>query len=105
MIEHSTLVDLFKSFKYLGLFLNPKLKYEEHYESVCKNMTKRIHMLKRQRKFFTPKWRHIFTTSLVISSLEYCLPIWGNTLSDGKMTRINNILLKAAKYIVVDRNT
>lgn len=88
-----------KNFKYLGITLNEKLSYTEHYEKVCKEMTSRMYMLQRYKKCFSPRWRHIFCTSLVISKLEYCLPIWGD-LSTTKFNRINNILLRTEKLVI-----
>ncbi len=90
-------------FKYLGLVLNSTLDYENHYESVCKSMTARLFMLHRHKKAFTPKWRHTFATLLVISKLDYCLNIWGK-MSNTKLKRINNILLRLAKLIISPRN-
>ncbi|CAL8088493.1 unnamed protein product [Orchesella dallaii] len=96
-------IEYVKEFKYLGLSLDQKLSFNAHYEKVCSNMTSRLYMLKRYAKYFSFKWRHIFCTSLVLSVLEYCLPVWG-TLSEGKLDRINCIILKLAKYVVLDNN-
>lgn len=38
-------------------------------------------------------------TSLVLSILDYCLPVWGN-LALSKLKRINKIILRAAKLVV-----
>jgi len=90
-------------FKYLGLTLNAKLTFDNHYEKVCKNMTSRTHMLNRYKKYFTFKWRHIFATSLIHSLLDYCLPVWGN-LKATKLTRINRIILRSAKLVILGKN-
>lgn len=87
------------TFKYLGVILSEYMTFDQHYEEVCKKMTSRVFMINRYKKLFTAKWRSIFTTSLVVSVLDYCLPIWGN-LSDTKTKRINRILLRAARQVV-----
>jgi len=65
-------------------------------------MTKRMYMVQRYKFQFSPKWRFILCTSLVVSFLEYCLPIWG-ILTDNKMKRINNILLKTANNVIFNK--
>ncbi len=48
---------------------------------------------------FTTRWKKLFVTSLVLSILDYCLPVWGN-LALSKLKRINKIILRAAKLVV-----
>jgi len=90
-----------KEFKYLGLLLNPSLSFDKHYDKVCKNMCSRIHLLRRYKKYFNEKWRVIFATSLVLSLLEYCLPVWGN-LSETQLERIDSIIVRLAKQAVLN---
>lgn len=93
------IVERVKSFKYLGVTLDETLNYEEHYNYVCKSMSARLYMLKRYKNYFTARWRHIFCTSLILSVLDYCLPVWGN-VSQTKLERINKIIYRAAKLVV-----
>lgn len=89
-----------KVFKYLGLELNESLVFENHYIQVCKTMNNRIFLLNRYKHLFTFKWRHIFITSLILSILDYCLPVWGD-VPEYKAKRINRILLRAAKLVLL----
>ncbi len=89
-----------KNFKYLGLELNESLNFENHYMQVCKTMNNRIFLLNRHKHLFTFKWRHIFVTSLILSLLDYCLPVWGD-VPEYKAKRINRILLRAAKLVLL----
>ncbi|CAL8083510.1 unnamed protein product [Orchesella dallaii] len=98
-----TTIESVHEFKYLGLTLNEKLTFDNHYEKVCKTMTSRTYMLNRYKKYFTFKWRHIFVTSLILSLLDYCLPVWGN-LKQTKLSRINRIILRSAKLVVLGKN-
>ncbi len=92
-------VERVKSFKYLGVTLDETLNFDEHYNNVCKSMSSRLYMLKRYKNYFTARWRHIFCTSLILSVLDYCLPVWGN-VSQTKSERINKIIYRAAKLVV-----
>ncbi len=93
-------IECVNSFKYLGLILDGKLSFDEHFEEVCKNMASRVYLINRQKRNFSSKWRHIIATSLIISKMDYCLPIWGDVPLN-KVKRINTILLRAAKKVVL----
>jgi len=41
----------------------------------------------------------IFSTALIVATMEYCTPVWGN-LSKTKYDRLDRILVKAAKLFV-----
>jgi len=90
-------------FKYLGVWLTDNKNFDKHYQDACQKMTSRLYMLNRNKKCFSPRWKHIFATSLVISVLDYCLPVWGN-LTDTKASRINRILLRTAKLVVAPKS-
>lgn len=92
-----------KEFKYLGVIIQDNLKYEKHYEITCAKMTARVHMITRQKNHFTARWKKIFVTSLVLSILDYCLPVWGN-LAVTKWKRLNKIMLRAAKMVIKARH-
>jgi len=89
-------------FKYLGLELNSNLSFNNHYEKICKCMINRTYLLSRYKKYFNEKWRMIFATSLIMSLLEYCLPVWGK-LSEYQLQRLNNIIIKVAKSVVLNK--
>lgn len=94
-------VEIVQEFKYLGLTLNETLNFEKHFIKVCNMMNSRVYLINRYKHYFTYKWRHIFSTSLIISVLDYCLPVWGN-LPENKWKRINRILLRAGKMVLMN---
>ncbi len=101
------IIEQVEKLKYLGIILDEKLKFDTHFENTCKDMTKRLYMINRYRRYFSHRrkegiegrWRHIFSTSLVLSKLDYYLTIWGN-LPITKIKRINPIILRLAKVVV-----
>ncbi|CAL8084704.1 unnamed protein product [Orchesella dallaii] len=95
------IIENVNQFKYLGLVINQSLSFEEHYEKTCRNMTNRLHLLKRYKKYFSEKWRLIFATSLILSLLEYCLPVWGK-LNATKSERLNKIIIRTANSVVLN---
>ncbi len=93
------IIECVDEFKYLGILLNGNPNFNSHYENTCKAMTTRMFMINRYKKFFSPVWKNIFATSLVLSKLDYCITVWGN-ISTTKMKRINHIILRLAKLVV-----
>jgi ribonuclease P/MRP protein subunit RPP40 len=86
------------SFKYLGVWLDSKLNYNDHFEKVCKKMLSRIDMIARHKRFFDYKFLKIFSNSLVTSIADYCLPVWGQ-LCNAKIETLDRIMLK-----MIERN-
>jgi len=87
------------TFKYLGIQIDAQLNFNEHYEEVCQKMSSRTHLLRRHKSSFPTQCLSIFTSSLVLSVLDYCLSIWGDP-SKTKYERLDKIMVNAAKLIV-----
>lgn len=93
------ILECVEEFKYLGILLNATLNFNSHYENTCNDMTKRMYLINRYKKMFSPSWKNIFATSLVLSKLDYCVIVWGH-ICNTKMKRLNNIILRLAKLVV-----
>jgi hypothetical protein len=65
-------------------------------------MNSRMYLTNRYKRFFSQKWRHIFSTSLILSTVDYCLPVWGN-LSETKYQCFDNIMLKISSLVVLNK--
>lgn len=95
-------IELVSSFKYLGVILQENLTYEMHFNKVCSEMNARMYMINRNKHSFNTKWLRIFTTSLILSLLDYCIPVWGN-LTQIKYDKLDEIMLKLAKLVILKR--
>jgi hypothetical protein len=62
-------------------------------------MSQRVYLINRHKKGISQKWLHIFCTTIVLSTLDYCYSAWGN-LPSTKYKRIDLILLRAANLIL-----
>jgi hypothetical protein len=93
-------IEIVTEFKYLGLILQNKLANDLHYNKVCKEMNTRIFMINRYKHSFSSKWLRIFGTSLVLSIMDYCLPVWGNLLKT-KYDRLDKIMLRLVNLVIV----
>jgi hypothetical protein len=92
-IENVTII------KYLGLFIDSKLSFSYHFDKVCKDMTSKLYLINRQKHTFSNIYLKIFSTSLIISKLDYCFIVWGN-LSITQYTRLDRIMYRAAKLVI-----
>jgi ribonucleases P/MRP protein subunit RPP40 len=85
-------------FKYLGLRIDTKLSFNEQHDYVLRSMLARIRMIGRYKTFFSVKRLKVFTDSLVVSLLNYCLPIWGYQ-KETKLDQLNNVLVKMSNIV------
>ena len=90
-------------FLYLGVLLDNHLSFNLHYETVCKKVSGRIRLIARHKKFFDFTYMKIFCTSLILSIVDYSLPIWGY-LCNHKIDRLDNLLMKMIECCIINRS-
>lgn len=76
--QHSEL-DNSHSVKFLGVLLDNKLTWEEHTVSVCKNISRKIFLLRNLRNCLSHTTLKIAYHALIQSSLSYALLVWGHS--------------------------
>lgn len=76
--QHSEL-DNSHSVKFLGVLLDSKLTWEEHTVSVCKNISRKIFLLRNLRNCLSHSTLKIAYHALIQSSLSYALLVWGHS--------------------------
>ena len=86
-------------FKYLGVNIDNNVNFKLHINKVCKQMYSRMYLINRYKYYFCSNWLKIFSTSLVLSMLDYCIPVWGNTTKNVH-ERIDKIIFKLAKLVI-----
>lgn len=86
-------------FKYLGLVLDEQLAFDDHYDQTCRTVTSSIHLISRHKRSFSPKKLVIFSKSLILCVIEYCIPVWGG-IFPSKMGRLDYLLHKLLNNIL-----
>ena len=61
-----------KTYKYLGVQLDPSLNMDQHFNNVCKKVSTRIRLLKRIRPFITDLATLRIYQALIIPAVTYC---------------------------------
>ena len=64
--------------RYLGVFLDDKLCWEQHIDSVSKKVSRSLAVLRRASKHLTLKTRMVLYNAVVLPHLDYCSVVWAN---------------------------
>ncbi len=92
-----TVIAKVKDFNFLGLMVNEHLNWKTDTDKVSNSISKTIATLNRLKHFLLIKIKLTLYNSLIISHINYCLPIWGMKMKESlnykKAIRIINISL------------
>ena len=64
--------------KYLGVYIDNKLKFTKHIEYTAKIVSRNIGIIARTRHYIDKKTTLLLYNALVLPHLNYCCLIWGN---------------------------
>lgn len=88
-------IEVVRSFNYLGLILDSKMKWNAHVEQLIKKITPYVFIIKRLRRYFTKDVLKKIYSSYIISNIIYLNPIWNKA----SMTLLNKIDIVHKKVI------
>jgi len=100
---HGKHIDRVSSFCYLGVTLDEHLSWEEHTDSICSKVNKRICLLARIRPYITLKAAKSVYNSIIHPIFTYADTVWGEvSISCSKY--LQGLQNRAAR-IVIKRDT
>ena len=67
-----------------------KLSWESQASNVCKKMSYYIHLLTRRRHILSDELKRLLVDSFVSSHLTYALCVWGPSLTQQRLQRLQN---------------
>jgi hypothetical protein len=85
--------------KLLGVFIDNKLNWHAHIDYVCKNLNRKISLLKHVLYFLTDDMKTIFYNSYLLPIFDYCCVLWGKD-NKNYINKINILQKRAAKIIL-----
>jgi hypothetical protein len=91
-----------EKFKFLGVRLDSNLKFIDQFDYVTRTMSARIRLISRYKHYFDYKYLKIFCSSLVLSLVDYCLPVW-SYLCNTRIDRLNAIVMKMIECNILNR--
>ena len=75
---NNDLIDNVNKFKYLGVWLDPALNWNEQINKVSKTVSKRNGLLRRLRNVLPQKILILLYNALTLPHMDYCDTVWGN---------------------------
>ena len=64
--------------KLLGVYIDKNLDWKFQIDYVCKNLSSRIALLSRIKKFLDISSRKLFYNAYILPIFDFCCSIWGN---------------------------
>ena len=89
--------------KHLGLTIDNKLNWSDNTTSVIKKVNTRMHCLRKLKTFnINEKLLYLFYSSIIRSSLTFCISCWGGNINKGDKNRLDRLVYKSSKIIGTD---
>jgi hypothetical protein len=73
------LIEQVSEFKYLGIWLDSKVKFSTHISKVAAKISSKLGLLSRIRHFLPMKQRKMMFNALVLPHFDYAASVWCNT--------------------------
>jgi hypothetical protein len=86
-------IEAVNTFKYLGLWVDPQLKWNHHCDTVFKRMNARLKLIQRHKHSVNRRYLKIYCDSLVLSVLNFLLPVWGS-ISSSRLEQFDVLQLR-----------
>ena len=83
--------------KFIGVFIDHKLTWQEHINYACGKICKCTAMLNKVKNLLNKSSLHMLYNSLFIPYLTYCTEVWGNTYK----THLKPLFLRQRKAIPI----
>ena len=96
LIVNNNVIERVEMFKYLGLFLDPQLSFELHYQHVLKNVTSRVKLIHGIRRYLSKQAFCVLVSAYVHSVMDYCIDVWcvqTKTKLSAIQSKVNNLLI------------
>ena len=86
------------STKLLGIYIDDRLAFKTHVDYVCKQMSSRIGLISRMKKFLPKETLNMLYKSLVQPVVDYGLPVYGFTY-ESHFKRIQKLQNRSSRLI------
>ena len=98
VINHLTLPMTNKQ-KYLGLVFDSQLTWSDQVSNVCRKMSYYLHLIYTNKFVLPDNIIKLLLESLVMSHLNYALPVWGTSLTQQNISRIQRLQNRAVRLL------
>ena len=92
------------SYKYLGLILDEHLTYNKHIKEMTKQITHKLYLLSKIRRYITQEASINIFKTMVLSVIEYCDIVYAGS-SQTNLTKIDKLFYKGLRICLDYNNT
>ena len=85
--------------KLLGVKIDKNLSWKAQIDNICKNISSRIYLLIKIKKFLNHAARNTFYNGYILPLIDYCCVVWGGCGID-LLSRIVKLQKRAARVIL-----
>ena len=86
--------------KFLGVWLDSKLSWNEHMSKLFIKLKRSLSMLKLSQNFLSPHVKKCLYYAQIFSHLSYGILIWGNMLKQTQLTKLKSMQNKCFKLVL-----
>ncbi len=96
LIYGNNIIERVDEFKYLGVKLDSNLSWSAHVDYLCKNISKRIGIIRRVKHFLPHETIVLLSNALVLPHFDYGSTVWSNFSSEfhNKLQVLHNNLAR-----------
>ena len=95
LVMNNVTIEQVKSIKFLGVYINDKLNWNEHKEYIRIKISRNLGILYKCRNIFTKEDIITMYNCFVLPYLLYCVPLWG-----GSVQGENDIIIKIQNKVI-----
>ena len=96
------IIERVHTFKYLGMYLDSHLSFNEHIDKVCSKVSQRIGLLRRLRHCLTFSIADMLYKTMILPIFDYCDTVWG-TCGATKQRQLQILQNRAARVVLQRR--
>ena len=100
-----TTIKSVKKNKFLGIILDHKLLWKDHYEQLKTKINRNYSLLCKSKKFFNVHGMKVLYYAQIYSHLSYCIVLWGNILSIELHRKLRALQNKCVKLLNLNKTT
>ena len=83
--------------KYLGLMFDSTLSWSDQVSRTCQKMAYYLHLINRHRHVLPSYLIKLLLDSLVLSHMRYALSVWGPSLTQNQLLRLQRLQNRAVR--------
>ena len=92
-------IEVVESYKYLGVLIDNKLKWNLHALSVQSKLNKRMYFMRKLIEFkIDRRLLTIFYRSVMESVITFCITAWAGNVNKYEINKIDNVIKRVGKW-------